>query len=385
VPGLRRSEVAAVAGLSVEYYARLERGQIAGASTGVLDALARALQLDETETAHLFDLARAADGIPTSGRSRRRTASKAVSRPSLHWALEAIKDGVAFVRDPHQNLLATNSLGQAFYSPVIGDGGRLPNLARFQFLDPASRDFYPDWDLFAEMCVGIMRTDAGRDPHDRGLQDLVGELSTRSETFRRLWADHNVRSHGTGTKRFRHPVVGELTLAYEELAITAEPGLALFIYTAEPAPPRRATRAARLLGGVGAGVHPHRPLLERRPTPTMKLTPSSIDSATGPADWFTGEVYIDGIRNPDEQSAVGCAHVRFTPGARTAWHHHPKGQTLYVTDGIGYVARRGGEPQEIRPGDVVYIEPGEEHWHGATPAASWPTSPSRRRTARARS
>jgi transcriptional regulator with XRE-family HTH domain len=237
VPGLRRSEVAAVAGLSVEYYARLERGQIAGASAGVLDALARALQLDETETAHLFDLARAADGIPTSGRSRRRTTSKAISRPSLHWALEAIKDGVAFVRDPHQNILATNALGRAFYSPVIGDSARLPNLARFQFLDPASRDFYPDWDRFAEMCVGIMRTDAGRDPHDRELQDLVGELSTRSETFRRLWADHNVRSHGTGTKRFHHPVVGELTLAYEELAITAEPGLTLFIYTAEPGSP----------------------------------------------------------------------------------------------------------------------------------------------------
>ncbi len=250
VPGLRRSEVAAVAGLSVEYYARLERGQIAGASTGVLDALARALQLDETETAHLFDLARAADGIPTSGRARRRTASKAASRPSLRWALEAITDGVAFVRDAHQNVLAVNSLGRAFYSPVIGDGGRLPNLARFQFLDPASRDFYPDWDLFAEMCVGIMRTDAGRDPHDRGLQDLVGELSTRSETFRRLWADHNVRSHGTGTKRFNHPVVGELTLAYEELAITAEPGLALFIYTAEPGTP--AAERLRLLASWGA-------------------------------------------------------------------------------------------------------------------------------------
>jgi quercetin dioxygenase-like cupin family protein len=100
----------------------------------------------------------------------------------------------------------------------------------------------------------------------------------------------------------------------------------------------------------------------------MKITPSSSETATGPDDWFTGDVYIDGIRNPDAQSAVGCAHVRFTPGARTAWHHHPKGQTLYVTDGIGYVACRGGEPQEIRPGDVVYIEPGEEHWHGATPA-----------------
>jgi transcriptional regulator with XRE-family HTH domain len=237
VPGLRRSEVAAVAGLSVEYYARLERGQIAGASAGVLDALARALQLDEAERAHLFDLARAADGIPTSGRARRRTASKAASRLSLRWALEAITDGVAFVRDPRQNLLATNALGRAFYSPVVGAGGRTPNLARFQFLDPAARDFYPDWDLFAEMCVGIMRAEAGRDPHDRGLQELVGELSTRSETFRRLWADHNVRTHGAGTKRFNHPVVGELTLAYEELAITAEPGLVLMVYTAEPGSP----------------------------------------------------------------------------------------------------------------------------------------------------
>jgi transcriptional regulator with XRE-family HTH domain len=238
VPGLRRSEVATIAGLSVEYYARLERGQIAGASTGVLDALSRALQLDETERSHLFDLARAADGVPASGRARRRSTGKvAASRLSLQWALDAIKDGVAFVRDPHQNLLATNTLGRAFYSPVIGEGGRTPNLARFQFLDPASRDFYPDWDLFAQMCVGIMRAEAGRDPHDRGLQDLVGELSTRSETFRRLWADHNVRTHGSGIKRFNHPIVGELTLAYEELAVTAEPGLVLLVYTAEPGSP----------------------------------------------------------------------------------------------------------------------------------------------------
>src|SRR5690349_2836652 len=250
VPGLRRSEVATIAGLSVEYYARLERGQIAGASTGVLDALARALQLDETERAHLFDLARAADGIPTSGRSRRRTPGKAASRLSLQWALDAITDAVAFVRDPHQNLLATNSLGRAFYSPVIGDSGRTPNLARFQFLDPASRNFYPDWDLFAQMCVGIMRAEAGRDPHDRGLQDLVGELSTRSETFRRLWADHNVRTHGSGTKRFNHPVVGELTLVYEELTITAEPGLVLMVYTAEPRSP--SAERLRLLASWGA-------------------------------------------------------------------------------------------------------------------------------------
>ena len=237
VAGLRRSEVAMIAGVSVEYYARLERGQVAGASTGVLEALATALQLDDTERAHHFDLARAADGIPASGRPRSRRTTRSTSRPSLQWALDAVVDGVAFVRDQHQDLLATNSLARAFYSPVIGDGGRTPNLARFQFLDPASRDFYPDWELFAEMCVGIMRAAAGRDPHDAGLHDLVGELSTRSEVFRRLWGAHDVRSHGAGTKRFVHPVVGELTLAYEELAVVAEPGCSLLVYTAEPGSP----------------------------------------------------------------------------------------------------------------------------------------------------
>jgi transcriptional regulator with XRE-family HTH domain len=237
VPGLRRSEIATLAGVSVEYYAKLERGAIAGASAAVLDAVSRALQLDDTERAHLLDLARAADGIPSSGRTRRRAPRTSTPRPSLQWALSAITDGVAFVRDQRQDLLATNDLGRAFYSPVIGESGRTPNLARFQFLDPASRDFYPDWDLFAEMCVAVMRAEAGRDPHDKGLQDLVGELSTRSDTFRTLWAAHNVRTHGVGTKRFRHPLVGELTLAYEELAITAEPGHVLLIYTAEPGSP----------------------------------------------------------------------------------------------------------------------------------------------------
>ncbi|CAN7210811.1 helix-turn-helix transcriptional regulator [Microbacterium foliorum] len=237
VAGLRRSEAAALAGVSVEYYAKLERGAIAGASAAVLDALASALQLDDAERAHLLDLARAADGIPSSGRSRRRSAKPGGARPSLQWALSSITDAIAFVRDPRQNLVATNDLARAFYSPVIGDGGRTPNLARFQFLDPAARDFYPDWDLFAEMCVAIMRAEAGRDPHDKGLQDLVGELSTRSETFRRLWAAHDVRIHGAGTKRFQHPLVGELTLAYEELAITAEPGNVLLVYTAEPGSP----------------------------------------------------------------------------------------------------------------------------------------------------
>lgn len=239
VAGLRRSEVAMLAGVSVEYYAKLERGALAGASASVLNALAAALQLDDTEHRHLLDLARAADGIPTSSRPRRRSGpTPAPVRHTLQWMLDSLVGTVAFVRDQHQNLLATNELGRAFYLPLLGDedpgGGRLPNLARFQFLDPASRDFYPEWDRFAQMCVGSMRVEVGKDPHDTAMQELVGELSTCSEDFRRLWAAHDVHTHGSGTKLFRHPVVGEVSVAYEELMLSAEPGRALITYTAEP-------------------------------------------------------------------------------------------------------------------------------------------------------
>jgi transcriptional regulator with XRE-family HTH domain len=252
VAGLRRSEVADLAGVSVEYYAKLERGSIAGASGAVLDAVSRALQLNDAEHAHLLDLARNADGIPSSGRHRRGTTKAGPPRASLEWALAAVTDAVAVVRDQRQNLVAFNDLGRAFYSPLIGDGGRTPNFARFQFLDPAARDFYPDWDLFAEMCVAVIRAEAGRDPHDKGIQDLVGELSTRSDSFRALWAAHNVRTHGTGTKRFHHPVVGDLTLVYEELAITADPGQVLLIYSAEPGSP--SAERLRLLASWAADV-----------------------------------------------------------------------------------------------------------------------------------
>lgn len=254
VPGLRRSEVAMLAGVSVEYYAKLERGDIRGASAAVLDAIGTALQLDDAERAHLADLARAADGIPLSGRARGRASKQAASRPSLQWALESMTDGIAVVRNAQMDLLGTNSLARAFYSPMIGDGGRTPNMARFQFLDPASHEFYPDWELFAEMCVGIMRAEAGRDPHNREMQDLVGELSTRSDVFRRLWGAHDVRTHGAGTKRFRHPVVGELTLVFEELTLTAEPGLTMLIYTAEPGSP--SAERLRLLASWAAQQAP---------------------------------------------------------------------------------------------------------------------------------
>ncbi|WP_285105947.1 helix-turn-helix transcriptional regulator [Promicromonospora sp. MEB111] len=250
VAGLRRGEVAGLAGVSVEYYAKLERGALGGASAAVLDSLSRALRLDDAEHAHLLDLARAADGIPSSGRGRRRASRPGAPRTSLQWTLDSITDSVAVVRDQRQDLVAVNALGRAFYSPLIGDGGRTPNFARFQFLDPTSREFYPDWDLFAGMCVAIIRAEAGRDPHDKGIQDLVGELSTRSETFRTLWAEHDVRTHGAGTKRFRHPVVGDLTLVYEELALTAEPGQVMLVYSAEPGSP--SAEGLRLLASWSA-------------------------------------------------------------------------------------------------------------------------------------
>ena len=244
VPGLRRSEVAALAGVSIEYYAKLERGVLAGVSAGVLDAIARALQLDDAERAHLFDLAHAADGSALV-RPRRRAAKPWIPRPSLQWTLDAVTQGPAFVRNGRMDLLAANQLARAFYADVYADPQRPANLARFTFLDPSARRFYPDWDLLADICVAILRTEAGRDPHDKELQNLVGELSTRSDEFRRRWGAHNVRHHGTGAKTFHHQIVGDLTLAYEGLEMAAEPGLTLTIYTAEPGSPSE--EALRLL------------------------------------------------------------------------------------------------------------------------------------------
>jgi transcriptional regulator with XRE-family HTH domain len=238
VAGLRRSEVAALAGMSVEYYAKLERGALAGASAGVLEALARALQLDDAERAHLFDLARSSeDGTSALARPRRRASTSWVTRPSLQWVLDAVTAGPAFVRNGRMDLLAANPLARAFYDEVYADREAPPNLARYTFLDSAARRFYPDWDQIADITVAILRTEAGRDPHDKGLHDLVGELSTRSNEFRTRWGAHNVRHHGSGAKNYHHHVVGDLTLAYEGLEMAAEPGLTLTIYTAEPGSP----------------------------------------------------------------------------------------------------------------------------------------------------
>ncbi|MER6979169.1 helix-turn-helix transcriptional regulator [Streptomyces carpinensis] len=250
VPGLRRSEVAALADMSVEYYAKLERGNLAGVSPAVLEAVARALQLDDAERAHFLHLAQAADGSDVLTRPRRRTTRQWTPHRSLQWTLDAITAGPAFVRNGRMDILAANQLARAFYSDLYAAVGNQANLARFNFLDSASRRFYPDWELFADMAVAILRTEAGRNPHDKDLHDLVGELCTRSEEFRVRWGAHNVRHHGTGTKRFHHPAVGELTLAFEGLEMAAEPGLTLTIYTAEPGSPSE--EGLRLLASLAA-------------------------------------------------------------------------------------------------------------------------------------
>ncbi|MEU5144648.1 helix-turn-helix transcriptional regulator [Streptomyces sp. NPDC021139] len=250
VPGLRRSEVAALADVSVEYYAKLERGNLSGASPAVLEAVARALQLDDAERAHLMNLAHVADGSDALTRPRRRATRAWTAHRSLQWVLDAVTAGPAFVRNGRMDILATNQLARAFYDDVYVTVGNQTNLARFQFLDPASRRFYPDWDLAADIAVAILRTEAGRNPHDKDLHDLVGELSTRSDDFRTRWGAHNVRHHGTGTKRFHHHTVGDLTLAYEGLEMAAEPGLTLTIYTAEPGSPSE--QGLRLLSSWAA-------------------------------------------------------------------------------------------------------------------------------------
>lgn len=231
VPGLRREEVALLAGVSVDYYTQMERGNLGGVSDTVLDALAAALQLDEAERAHLFNLARTA-ATPT--RARPRSGPERV-RPSIQRLLDAMTGVPAYVRTGRLDILAVNRFGHALYAPVLA-GQRLPvNLARFLFLDPAAGDFYVDWNKTANDAVAILRGEAGRNPYDRRLSDLVGELSTRSREFRARWAAHNVRLHRTGHKQLHHPVAGDLELTYEALELPADPGLTMITYTAQPA------------------------------------------------------------------------------------------------------------------------------------------------------
>jgi transcriptional regulator with XRE-family HTH domain len=246
VPGLRREEVAVLAGVSVPYYTRLERGNMTGVSDSVLEALAGALRLDDAERAHLRDLAHAAQ--PTVA-SRQRQFRQRV-RPAIQRVLDAMTDAAAHVTNERLDILASNQLNSALYSELFA--GRVPpvNAPRFVFLDPRAREFYLDWDRTARDIVAVLRSAAGRNPYDRELSDLVGELSTRSDEFRMYWASHNVRFHVSGVKHFHHPVVGDITLNYERLELAADSGLAIMTYTAEPG--SRSEEALRLLGSWAA-------------------------------------------------------------------------------------------------------------------------------------
>ncbi|UZX02139.1 helix-turn-helix domain-containing protein [Arthrobacter sp. CDRTa11] len=234
VPGLRREEVAMLAGVSVDYYTKLERGNLSGTSESVLDAIAGALRLDEAERDHLYNLAKAAG---PSGRARRRPLQRKAVRPTLQFMLDSITGSPAFIGNHHMDIVAANQLGYALYSEMYRGPARPANHSRFIFLDPSSRDFYPNWDLAANTNVAILRTQSGRNPFDKRLADLVGELSMRSEEFRTRWASHNVRHHYAGTKIFCHPVVGELELAYEAMELPEDPGFSLTVYPAVPGSP----------------------------------------------------------------------------------------------------------------------------------------------------
>ncbi|PJM95346.1 helix-turn-helix transcriptional regulator [Streptomyces sp. CB01373] len=235
VPGLRREEVALLAGVSIDYYVRLERGRLAGASEEVLDAVCRALRLDEAERAHLHDLAAAQRRRPPRRAARR---SKEPVPASLRRVLDSMTGSPAFIRNGRLDILAVNPLGRALYAPLFTTAASRPvNIARFRFLDSTSRSFFPDWAASVNTTVSLLRTEAGRAPGDAELTGLIGELVTRSDEFRAAWAKHNVRLHHTGRKSFRHPAVGEITLDFYAMEMPAHPGLTLTAYSAEPGTP----------------------------------------------------------------------------------------------------------------------------------------------------
>ncbi|WP_434992282.1 helix-turn-helix transcriptional regulator [Arthrobacter sp. Ld5] len=237
VPGLRREEVAMLAQVSVEYYSRLERGNLAGVSESILDALVQALRLDDVEERHLRDLIRASDTTTRSTRSKRQRAPQQRVRPTIQRMLDAMTDLPAIVQNGRLDIIAANRMGRALYAAQFDTTILPPNQARFIFLDPRARDFAPDWDRAANECVAMLRAAAGRDPHDRQLSDLIGELSTRSDEFRVRWAAHNVHQHKSGSKRIRLPAVGELDLDFEVMELVADAGLMFITFSAQPGTP----------------------------------------------------------------------------------------------------------------------------------------------------
>jgi transcriptional regulator with XRE-family HTH domain len=231
VPGLRREETALLVGVSPQYYVRLERGDATGVSESVIDGIAHALHLDEAERAHLLDLLRTA-GAPSRARRRRTQASDRV-RPTIRRLVDAMPTVPAVVLSGRLDVLACNSLGRALFAPWY-DTDQPVNNARLVFLDPRATSLFRDWETVANDTVALLRAEAGRDPYDRQLSDLIGELSTLSEDFRVRWAAHDVRIHNTGVKKLHHPLVGDLDLPFESLPLETGATTSLVTYLPEP-------------------------------------------------------------------------------------------------------------------------------------------------------
>lgn len=232
VEGLRREEVALLAGVSTQYYTRLERGTATGVSEGVIDGISRALQLDEAERSHLYDLVRAANA--GAHPQRRRPTKRSQLTASMQQTIDAMSTVPVFVQNGRLDAVATNRLGRALFSVMFEGVGSPVNAARFVFLDPKAQNFYRDWEANARQIVAILRAEAGRSPYDRQLSDLIGELSTRSDFFRKLWGSHDVREHRTGIKSVHHPVVGDLELTFQGMDLASDHGLQMLVFSAEP-------------------------------------------------------------------------------------------------------------------------------------------------------
>ena len=232
VPGLRREELAALAGVSVSWYIRLERGDAVGASDAVLDAISRTLRLNGIERRHLYDLTRGtSSGEPKP--PRRRASSRAI-RSTLQLVLDQITTMPAVIQNDRTDVLAANALGRALYPGLIKDTAGSWNHARYIHLDPHSQRFYSDWDEIAGYSAAMLHVAAARNPYDRDLSNLIGELATQSEEFRVRWATHNLHEYQAGVKRVHHDAVGDINLIYETLSLPGDPALTMFIYTAEP-------------------------------------------------------------------------------------------------------------------------------------------------------
>lgn len=232
VPGLRREEVAQLAGISVDYYARLEKGHLETASPAVLEAIARALHLDPAERSHLHDLARAARG--EEAQEPPRLSGAAAVRPSHLWMLDAMMLSPAYIRNSRLDVLASNALGRALYEPLFASCVETPNLALFCFLDERARDLFPEWPVVARGMMALLRSELGRNSSDPDLNRLVDQLMTRSEAFRDFWPSHNVRHAPAHTAQMHHPTAGTMSLALEAMNLAAHPGLTLVAYAAEP-------------------------------------------------------------------------------------------------------------------------------------------------------